>query len=106
MALATLKDYIEPYPGIRDFIFTPPTEGSSRTWIYCSDEATQTILDFRFSSLITHGWRILQNEPSILAKRGDTNLSVNALTRNDGTRIVYELRKIPTDLIDARFGNA
>ena len=91
MALTNLKDYIEPYPGIRDFIFAPPAEGQSRTWIFCADGAPQTILNFHFSFLITHGWEIVQNEPSILAKRGQADLSVNAETRDDGTRIVYEL---------------
>ena len=92
MAFIGLKDYLEPYPGIRDFIFAPPGEGQSRTWIFCADEPPQTILDFHFSFLITHGWRVLQTEPSIVAKRGDADLSVSTLTRNDGTRVVYEVQ--------------
>ena len=86
-----LKDYIEPYPGIRGFIFAPPGEGSSRTWIFAANETPQTILDFHFSFLITHGWQILQNEPALLAKRAGDDISVSALSREDGTRVVYEI---------------
>jgi len=89
--MTRLKDYIEPYPGIRDFIFEPPGEGSSRTWIFAADEAPQTIMDFHFSFLITHGWEITQNKPSLLAKRAGADIAVSALSRNDGTRVVYEV---------------
>ncbi len=86
-----LKDYIEPYPGIRDFIFAPPGEGAFRTWIFAADEKPQTILDFHFSFLITHGWQILQNEPTLVAKRAGADISVSTLSREDGTRVVYEV---------------
>ena len=87
----TLKDYIEPFPGIRDFIFAPPGEGSSRTWIFAADEAPQTILDFHFSFLITHGWQITQNAPALMAKRAGTDIAVSTLSRGDSTRVVYEV---------------
>ena len=87
-----LKDYIEPYPGIRDFIFVPPPVGESRTWIYCAVEDPQSILNYHFASLMTHGWRVLQNEPTILARRAGTDLSVSTMRRGDESRIVYELR--------------
>ena len=89
--MTRLNDYIEPFPGIRDFIFAPPGEGQSRTWIFTADETPQTILNFHFSFLLTHRWRIVQNEPVILAKRGEVDISVSTLSREDGTRVVYEV---------------
>ena len=91
MAQPPLKDYLEPYPGIRDFIFTPPAEGESRTWIFMAVEEPQTILNFHFTSLLTHGWRVVQNEPSLIAKRADAQLEVSTLRRQDETRVVYEV---------------
>lgn len=92
MATTALKDYLEPYPGIRDFIFTPPSEGRSRTWIFAADEPPQTILNFHFSFLLTHGWQIVQNEPTLIAKRADADLSVSSWTTDDSTRVAYEVR--------------
>ena len=92
MPQTTLNEYIEPYPGIRDFIFAPPASGPSRTWIFCAAEEPQRILDYHFSFLITHGWRVLQSEPTLVAHRGNADLSVSTLRRNDETRVVYEVR--------------
>ena len=89
--MTRLNDYIEPFPGIRDFIFAPPGEGASRTWIFSADENAQSIMNFSFSFLITHGWEIVQNEPSLLAKRAGTDIAVSVLSRDDGSRVVYEI---------------
>ncbi len=86
-----LKEYFQPYPGIRDFIFAP-AEGASRTWIYGADGAPQSVLDFHFTSLITSGWRVVQNSPSLVAERAGAGVSVSASTRGSETRVVYELR--------------
>ena len=91
MPQPALNEFIELYPGIRGSIFTP-SPGQSRTWIFCAIEEPQRILDYHFSFLLTHGWRVLQSEPSIIAQRGDADISVSTLRRNDETRIVYELR--------------
>ena len=94
MSDTALKQYLEPYPGIRDFIFAPhaPIEGTPRTWIFCAAEDPQEILNYHFSFLLTHGWRVLQSEPSIVAQRAGADLSVSTLRRNDETRVVYEVR--------------
>jgi hypothetical protein len=86
-----LTDILEPFPGIRDFIFAPPPSGASRTWIFCATEDPEFILNYHFASLVTHGWRVTQSQPSIEARRGESGLSVSTLRRNDETRIVYEV---------------
>ena len=92
MPQTALKDYIEPYPGIRDYIFAPPAEGVSRTWIFITaEDPPQTILNYHFVSLLTHGWRVIRNEPLIVAKRADADLLVSVVSREDETRVVYEV---------------
>lgn len=87
----TLADYIQPFPNIGEFIFVPRSDGESRTWIYRASEDSQMILDFHFSSLITHGWRLKETSPALVAERDGSNLSVSVLRRQDEARVVYEV---------------
>ena len=90
MAATTLRDFIQPFPDI-SFIFVPPAEGWSRTWIYRAAEDPQSILDYHFSSLMTHGWRVLETSPRLVAERHGSNIAVSASRLKDETRIVYEV---------------
>ena len=91
MPEAALKDYLQPFPGIRSFIFAPPPEGESRTWIFRAIEDPQLVLEFHFTTLLTQGWNVVENASTLVAKRGTSDLSVSALRRQDETRIVYEV---------------
>jgi hypothetical protein len=92
MTESQLKDYIQPFPDIGDFIFVPPSSGPSRTWIYRAEDDPQLILDFHFSSLMSTGWRVKETSPVIVAERAGSSLSVSTLRRQDGTRVVYEIQ--------------
>ena len=91
MSDSALKEYLQPFPGIGDFIFVPPETGESRTWIFRADEDPALILDFHFSSLITHGWHVVKTAPTIVAERDGSGVSVSAARRQDETRITYEV---------------
>jgi hypothetical protein len=54
-------------------------------------EDPKIILDFHFSSFMTHGWRVLKTAPTLVAERADAGISVSSLRRKDETRIIYEL---------------
>ncbi len=86
-----LEHYIQPYPGIRGFIFAPPATGESRTWIFDADVPPELVLNYHFASLLTQGWRVTEGSPKITAERGDSGVTVSVSSRNDGTRIIYEV---------------
>jgi hypothetical protein len=92
MADTSLKQILEPFPGIRDFIFVPPAEGDRRTWIYGATEDPQLVLDFHISSFISGGWRVREGRPDVRAEKEGAVVSVSTLRRNDETRIIYELQ--------------
>ena len=91
MSETALQKYIQPYPGIRAFIFAPPATGDSRTWIFGADEPPEMILDFHFAWLMTQGWTVLESSPRLVAEREGAGLSVSASRQKNETRIIYEV---------------
>lgn len=90
-----LKEYLQPYPGIRDFIFAPPEAGETRTWIFGADGTPQTIINFHFSSFLMNGWRVVRDSPSLVAERAGAGVSVSVSVRGSETRVVYEIHRAP-----------
>ena len=93
MSESALENYIQLFPGIRDFIFAPAETGKSRTWIFGADDAPQFILNFHFESLLTHGWKVIESSSGLTAERSGSAVSVSASRLKDQTRIVYEIRQ-------------
>lgn len=92
MSETSLKEFIQPYPGINDFIFFPTATGEFRTWIYRAMEDPQTIMNFHFMALMTQGWNVKDSSASIVAERNGSGISVSTLRRENETRIIYEIR--------------
>ena len=92
MTETTLLPFLEPFPGIRDFIFLPSADLERRTWIYGAEEDPQFILDFHISSLISRGWRVIESSPEVVAEKEGASLSVSTFRRKDQIRIIYDLQ--------------
>jgi hypothetical protein len=95
MSEIALESYIQLYPGIRGFIFTPPATGESRTWIFSATEPPEFVLNFHFAALLTQGWHVLESSPRIIAERDGSNISISASRQKEETRIVYEVYSGP-----------
>ena len=98
MSDTILKQYLQPFPGECRFIFAPPATGRTRTWIFGTDDMPDLILNFHLASFLTHGWRVVESSPSIVAERDGSGISVSAMRRRDETRIVYEVRTTQGDI--------
>ena len=92
MSETSLREFLQPYPGIGGFIFAPPEAGESRTWIFRASGDPKLILDFHLVSFMTHGWRVTRSDGALLAERGGAGVSVSALRRQDESRVIYEVR--------------
>ena len=95
-APAALARYVTPYTAVSDWIYVPRLPGQrGRTWLFSSPDPPDTIRAFYRDEGHRPGWRVLNDRPLTMERRGLLFIIIVTGDTRGGSRILYEVSDAP-----------